>query len=339
MTPHHSLPYGLPDLDPEPYLDPGPPRRVRCYVRGCGQMLRPAREVCPVHGIRCHHSRYGFTYSFEDVRRNLIVDADLVAGRIVGHPFKFESDRLGLENSEDALTWNVFRSLQKAGLLHEVACMITGQEIAEEPVLYLWGLCLTEDSLEPWPLLIAARERFESCLPVSRPLTEPDIGLYLPGRYLILVEAKFSSGNPFYEDGPRRDATSLTKEELLSIYYDDALNILDVERGRQAERVPYQLWRNLVFAEWMAMADGHATPAYHANLTRTGYEEDSCSEFRRMVGHSFKNRFVHLAWEDIHSLVVERSELSLLERYLGGKTTGLIQAFRIAQRTSPKRDA
>src|SRR5262249_60453958 len=107
-----------------------------------------------------------------------------------------------------ALTWNVFRSLQEAGCLRDVAGLITGQAIAEEPRLYLWGLCQSSDTLEPWPLLVAARERFESSLPVERPLTEPDIALYLSGRYLIRIEANFTGANPAYEDGPRPDARS-----------------------------------------------------------------------------------------------------------------------------------
>src|SRR5208282_1292283 len=84
----------------------------------------------------------------------------------------------------------------------------------------------------PWDLLIAARQRFEANLPVNRPWTEPDIALYLPGRYLILIEAKFTSPNPAYENGPQKDPKSLTKDELLDIYQDSALTILDVERTR-----------------------------------------------------------------------------------------------------------
>src|SRR5947209_1732531 len=108
------LPFGTLDLDPQPHVVAGPPRRIRCYVRGCTELLRPSArscdgEVCPVHGIRCHHSTNGATYSYADVRRNIIVAADLFATRIVGNPHKYETNRLGHENSEDALTWNVFR--------------------------------------------------------------------------------------------------------------------------------------------------------------------------------------------------------------------------------------
>ncbi len=330
MTPERPLPYGTPDLDPEVHGDRGPPRRVRCYVRGCNHVLRPGNDLCPVHGIRCHHSGKSVTYSYADVRRNIIVDSELVAARVVGHPFKHESDRLGLEKSEDTLTWNVFRSLQMAGCLREVARLIVNEEVAEEPRLYLWGLCLTDDTLEPWPLLVAARERFESSLPVERPLTEPDVALYLPGRYLILIEAKFTSPNPAYEDGPRRNATSLTKNELVHIYRADALRILDADLARKASRVYYQLWRNMVFAEWMALADDSGTHTYHANLTRAGREEDSCDEFRKLVRPAFADRFVHLSWENIYGVTAARSDLSRLRRYLEIKSAGLVPAFQIA---------
>ena len=124
-------------------------------------------DLCPEHLIRCHHSSGGATYSYADARQNAIVGADLLAERIVGHPFKHESDRLGFEKSEDALSWNVFRSLQEVGVLREVAAWLTGLVILEEPRLYLWGLRVDDDSVVPWDLLIQARELFEQNLPVK----------------------------------------------------------------------------------------------------------------------------------------------------------------------------
>ena len=293
-------------------------------------MLRPVSQngkgdVCPDHGIRCHPSG---TYSYADLRRNLIIDADLVASRIVGHPFKYESHRLNQENSEDALTWNVFRSLQQAGALHHVAELITGQSVVEEPRLFLWGLCLTDDTFVPWDLLLAARRRFESNLPVKRPLTEPDIGLFLPGRYLILVEAKFTSPNPTYTDGPRKNSSSLTKTELIDIYQAPELRILDIDRARAAEKVHYQLWRNMVFAEWMALAGGRDTVAYHANLTRAGFETQSCHQFRRVIRVQHQHRFAHLNWESLTGVLPQNpSSLRRIHSYLDSKTANLHRAF------------
>ena len=99
------------------------------------------------------------------MRRNIIASSELFAERIIGHPFKYECHQIGAENSEDTLSWNVFRSLQEAGRLAEVAKLMVAEVHAEEPHLYLWGIRVDDDSFEPWDLLIAARQRFESHLP------------------------------------------------------------------------------------------------------------------------------------------------------------------------------
>jgi len=266
------------------------------------------------------------------VRRNFIVGADLVADRIVDHSFKYDTGCLGNEKSEDALTWNVFRSLQEANMLQEVAAWITGLTIPEEPRLYLWGIRLDGDLFQPWDLLIAARRRFEQNLPVDRPLTEPDIALYLPGRYLILIEAKFTSPNTFYATGPRRDRRSLTKVGLIDIYRDQALGILDVSRAGSSKRVYNQLWRNMVFAEWMARQDGPRTRAYLMSLTRRGCEQDSCEHFGKLVLPDFADRFVHRTWEEIDERWAARLPgLSRLHSYLATKTAALVQAFQLPE--------
>jgi len=328
------LPFGTHNLNPMAVCLSNNPRRVRCYVRGCKWILQaPTRyergEPCPEHGIRCHFSSSGATYSYADVRGNAIVAPDLLANRIIGHPFKFESHRLGNERSEDMLSWNVFRSLQEAACLGTLARAITGDATPLEPFLFLWGICLTDDAFDPWNLLNAARERFESALPVERPLTEPDIMLWLPGKYLILIEAKFTSGNMTYQRGARKDAHSLTLDELLNIYHDSTLQILDHDQACSAPRVHYQLWRNMVFSEWMAREDHPATKAYHVNLVRQGYEEANANEFHDLVNPEFQDRFRRITWEQIYHLYAAKSRVSTLCRYLETKTAGLVRAFHL----------
>jgi len=335
--PEPAEPYGTHNLNPEVQTKAGPFPLVRCYHRDCGRWLRRPTitydgELCPVHHIRCHYSRNAPTYSYADVRRNFIVGADLVADRIVDHPFKYDTGCLGHEKSEDALTWNVFRSLQEANVLQEVAAWITGVTIPEEPRLYLWGIHLDGDLFQPWDLLIAARRRFEHNLPVDRPLTEPDIALYLPGRYLILIEANFTSPNTFYTSGPRRGRKSLTKVELIDIYQDQRLRILDVNMAESSERVYYQLWRNMVFAERMARQDSPCTLAYLASLTRRGWEQESCEHFRQLIRPPFTDRFVHRSWEEIDERWAARLPgLSRLHSYLATKTAALVQAFQLPE--------
>jgi hypothetical protein len=325
-----ALPLGTLDLDPNVQFDPGPPLRIRCFVSGCNHyLIPPARgrrgETCPTHGITCSRSP---TYVYADVRRNIITARDLLADRIVGHPFKVESWRFGNERGEDALSFNLFRSFQEARCLNLIGRYVTGLDAEEEPRLYLWGLDLTDDSLRPWDLLIQARKRFERRLPVKRPKTEPDVGLFLPGQYLALLEAKFCSPNPFYPNGPRKDAQSLTKDELLDRYADVTLRYLDRQRAVQADRVYYQLWRNAVFAEFMAHLAGEGTQGYFANLTRRGCENASFSHFQGMVRPEFLGRVSHISWEDLFVLAgLSGGRLGTLQEYLLTKTANLLPAF------------
>lgn len=328
------LPYGISELNPAVVSQPGTSRSVLCYVQGCERTLRvPTRgfrgDICPRHGIRCHHSFAGSTYAYADPKRNVIVSAEQFASRIVRHPFKYESHRLGSEKSEDTLTWNVFRSLQEAGQLGAFVQGVTGETSPVEPFLYLWGIGLTDDEFEPWSLLVAARERFEEKLPVDRPYTEPDIALHLPGRYLILIEAKFTSPNTYYEPGPRKDSHSLTFDELLGRYSDDRLKILDEVKARAAQRVYQQLWRNTIFAEWMAVQDHPRTKAYHFNLVREGQETEAEPEFRKLINADFQDRFRRITWEQIYRGTEACERLETMRRYLANKTAGLRPAFQL----------
>lgn len=332
------LPYGTEDLHPPP-RSKAKQHVVRCYVRGCTHEIRtPTRstrgERCPDHGIVCHHSTVGGTYTYGDPRRNIIVSAGMMKEKIIGHPFKFESHRLGLERSEDALSWNVFRSLQEARQLARIAQQVTGDKCSFEPQLLLWGIDCSDDSFESWDLLIRGRKRFESCLPVDRPYTEPDIALFLPGRYLILIEAKFTSFNTFYERGPRRDSSSLTFEELLHLYAAPELQILDYAKAAQAHRIFYQLWRNTTFAEWMAKQDHPATRAFHVNLVRRGQDEASAREFSGLVRPEFHDRFQQWSWESVYELYRDVPQLNRLRRYLETKSAGLRVAFDLPRSSS-----
>ena len=328
------LPFGLGDLNPDPSRQPEDPSLARCYVRDCPQTLsRPVRgnrgQACPKHGIYCHRSSAGSTYSYADASRNIIVGTDWFRQRILRHPFKYESHRMGQERSEDAVSWNVFRSIQEARRLGDFVRLATGETHEAEPQLYLWGIRLTGDALDAWPLLIAARNRFENNLPVDRPQTEPDIALHLPGKYLILIEAKFTSPNTYYQRGPRKNSSSLTLDELLLIYDEPQNRILNREVAEAAERVYYQLWRNMVFAEWMARFDQPQTKAYHLNLVRSGYEQATATEFATLITAGFEDRFGQITWEQIHDWSAGDDQLSTMCRYLRTKTAGLTRAFDI----------
>lgn len=325
------LPYGVFDLNPHIVVHPGPPERIRCFVKDCKWFLRPPTrggfkgEVCPVHGIRVHRSG---TYSYHDPGRNVIVSPKLMTEGIMRSEFKFEANRMGNERGEDSLTYNVFRSFQEANALHLVSRLFTGMEVAQEPRLFLWGLEMTENSLKPWDLLVAARERWESSLPVSRPLTEPDCAIFSEGRFLVLCEAKFGSPNPVYTRGPRKDAQSLTLDELVNIYSDPTLQMLDDVKVATADQIEYQLFRNVRFAEFMARQDSPTTQPFFVNLTRHGAENGTFEHFFRLLRPEHSRRVRHVFWEQLFTLSqLVGGRLGHLQRYFITKTAGLRPAF------------
>jgi hypothetical protein len=147
---------------------------------------------------------------------------------------------------------------------------------------------------------------------------------------LVLIEAKFTSPNTFYERGERKDDQSLTMDELLAIYQDPDLRLLDTEKAKCRDRVAYQLWRNTILAEWMAMRDSSATKAYHINLVREGYEEASAREFGELLRAEHAERFRRATWEEVHRWAVLQSPaIDRLCEYMDQKTAQLTKAFRV----------
>ncbi len=331
--PDRDLPYGFDELDSNVQVHPDNPNVVKCFVRGCQHFVhRQTRdrkgELCPDHEIFCHLSGGTPTYSYRDERRNVIASPELFDDKIMGHPFKFDSKFLGHEKSEDTLSWNVFRSLHEANLLAGVANQLIGEDFAEEPDLYLWGIRASDDRFEPWDLLIQARAYFEDDLPVDRPLTEPDIALHLPGQYLVLIEAKFTSQNTFYTSGPQTKKGELTFDQLLDIYQFPEMRLLhDPEVARQKERVHYQLWRNTVFADWMARHDSPQTKPYHVNLVREGFEEHSEPEFQQLVRKEHAKQFRRATWEEIYRWLKLENLHPHLEKYFEQKSASLEKCF------------
>lgn len=326
------IPYGRYDL--EPLVKRRPNGSVKCLVRGCQQWLKSPTRVdrtgdeCPEHGIIIH----GNTYKYADPVRNIIVEQNYFRDHILNHRFKFDRSRFGHEVSEDAVTFNVLMSFRQAGLLHRIVQLATGLLIPTEPRLYLWGLHINS-GVEPWELLQLARDRFESDLPVKRPLTEPDIALWLPETYLILIEAKFTSSNSTFSRDTKTKLFDLTIDQVVNIYSDDGLRMLDEVTAGKRKVLHHQLWRNAVLGEWMATQDSAATKAYLVNLVREGHEDETCEEFVTLINPDYQDRFEQITWEQVYAIAEDhRDNLGDLCRYLEYKTAYLKQAFSIKPR-------
>jgi len=149
---------------------------------------------------------------------------------------------LGSQTSEDALTWNVFRSLQKAGRL-DIVC--NELDIGSPRGMLLWGLAPETDDVnaELQYQVGTLVRRFDGILPGQ--VTEPDVIIW-GSSGVAVIECKLSErGKPsahLWEGSPN----SVSKR--LPTYLQAEPNLLkrDVTREQIAE--VYQLVRMAFYA-------------------------------------------------------------------------------------------
>ena len=156
--------------------------------------------------------------------------------------------------------------------------------------------------------------------------TEPDIILRVPGRLLVLIEAKFGSSN----------ATLLDKEDRFGgvdeflARYPAAEGIEDpIDRKWIEEQAPKfvleQLVRNVVFATHLAEKGERMIVL---NLVRQSDEITVESEFRKHLVSQSCVEFRRVTWESLWTIVVRGGDNATpVVNYLANKSLGLRAAF------------
>lgn len=106
-------------------------------------------------------------------------------------------EKFASENSEDAVTWTVFRYLQASGLLAHVAHEVTlaGTRRKGDGALLLWGVPIPVND----PRGVGIRAEIERLLEAigerSNRFSEPDVLIDFDVCGLVVVEVKYRSGN------------------------------------------------------------------------------------------------------------------------------------------------
>jgi hypothetical protein len=309
---------------------------------------------CPVHGIRIHVATRTFVYyngsdapsKRTAALRNIRFERDYFADRILGNATKAETHRICNETSEDALTWNVFARLARERMLRKLVSNLTNQDLKDEPELYLWGLKVnlrdSSNSHDHSPALFSplahARDVFEP--DITNYLTEPDIMLYVPGQLLLLVEAKFTSGNPTAKGSAADDvlgAKPTSRAGILERYRSAALPDRALVADAATDPFYSQLYRNVVFAIHMANQLGvqwglgnlvrESEP--HQKPRKADFQDPTPFIHTILPKHSH-NRFAFYSWERLYAdHVAKATGLSDLAQYMNNKSAYCAKAFAI----------
>lgn len=336
-----------------------------CPVKACSnsELLKIEYQkrwqlpYCPNCGIRLHPKSGTFVYhngqrrdqQTESRLRNIHFQKEFFKRWILDSPHKAETHRLGYETSEDALSWNVFSALLETGRLGCAAEVLIESKVTPlpEPQLFMWGsrVDLGSGMFTPFSALGEARQKFEKEIRAFP--TEPDIMLLVPNKLLICIEAKFTSGNPLAQKSTitRSDEKPKTVQALLNRYYDQwpgAAKLIDPSRI-DSTRFHSQLFRNIIFAAWMAekmsIDDWHvvnlvsSTQWARKKARKEGaYDyQDPTASIRDYLKADNKKRFTFSTWENLYSQVINRdAQLNRLAEYLRHKTAFLEPAFELS---------
>ena len=230
------------------------------------------------------------------------------------------------------MTWNVFAALARQKKLAALSRRFSQFGSNDEPELYLWGLRVNLADPEPptpWAELDTARNVFEKN--IRKFQTEPDIMLYAPNRFLVLVEAKFLSPNTTVRPGAidKPEEMPRTRKGILVRYKLPPGSLLT-----PSDETPLfsQLYRNLVFA--IHMAKQLNVPWGFVNLTsqraRKKVSDDVTAFTNAVLPSESRHRFIRYTWEQLfHDHVEGRDDLQELADYLRHKSADCGKAFEI----------
>ena len=287
---------------------------VECPVKGCSENIEKQREVfkpeerfkCPMHNIYISPS----TFEYQSELDNLLWkdEADLFK-KIMKE--KRES-RIARDNSEDAVTWNVFRFLERSNLVESTLSYIVGSTFKLSEVIY-WSYSQNENAV--WSELNKARAEFGESPQRS---SEPDI-IIKTDNVLLFIEAKLTAGN---ETVPS-DKTNSKKYKTGGDNWFSKVFKSDYETVA-IDKKKYELLRFWLLGTWIAKQLD--LDFYLVNLVLSERENNIEADFRSHIYENQRMKFKRISWEDIYHRILS-SGLSGMDKetmikYFKNKTIG-----------------
>ena len=289
---------------------------VECPVKGCSEKIERQRVVfkkedrfkCPEHNIYISPSTFEYQSELDNLLWKDKADLDLFE-RI--KTVKRDS-RIARDNSEDAVTWNVFRFLGRNNLVEITLSSISSVTLKSPEVIY-WSYRQGEDS--SWSELNKAREEFGEEIKRS---SEPDI-IIKTDNVLLFIEAKLTAGN---ETVPSNMSNSKKYETGGDNWFSEVFES-DYKTVAIAEK-KYELLRFWLLGTWMAKQ--RDLDFYLVNLVLSEREKAIETIFKRHLYENRRMKFIRITWEDIYQRILN-SDLSGIDKdtmikYFINKTIG-----------------
>jgi len=288
---------------------------VECPVKGCNEKVERQRVVfkkedrfkCPKHNIVTSPTTFEYPSELDNLLWKESPDLELLKKIIRA---KRES-RMARDNSEDAVSWNVFRFLERNNLIEDFLSSITGTPIKSSEVIY-WSYSQKENT--SWSELNKARREFGEEINKS---SEPDI-IITTDKALFFIEAKLTASNetkPSDESNPKKYETG--GDNWFSKVFKSPYKTVAIDEKK------YELLRFWLLGTWMAQQQD--SDFYLINLVSSEREPDIEALFKRHINETQRRTFLRRTWEDIYQYVSNSgptAEKDVMLRFFKNKTLG-----------------
>ena len=302
---------------------------VDCHIKSCNIKVDRQRKYfkrlenfkCPIHNIYISPSTFDYVSDLDnllwiDEQDQVLLDQIKCVKR---------ESRMSRDNSEDAVTWNVFRYFERNKSLDKLLTLISSQTHNSIELL-LWTY--SQKECQGWSSLDKAREEFGENIKRG---SEPDV-IILTDNTLFFIEAKINAGNNTKPSNPNnlKKYTVGGQGWFPSVFNSDYNTIAIAEKK-------YELMRFWLIGTWIAK-ELHLN--FHlVNLVLNDKELQIEKKFGEHIICNSHNRFSRLSWEGIYDLISESNkndnETDLILNYFRTKSAGynsngkLLKTFKI----------
>jgi hypothetical protein len=252
------------------------------------------------------------TFIYEDFKDNLLwyddVEEDLLNKIMEVKRIKAQFHH---DNSEDAVTWNIFRFLERSKLLSEFLAKLCNSSVTNPEIIY-WSYSQSKQNV--WKGLVNARKEFRESPQRS---SEPDI-IVKSDKVLFFIEAKLTASSKI--DFNKSDTAEDKEERIRRYSKGDRFLKQPVENIIDAGY--YQLMRFWVIGA--SIAERLNLDFYLVNLVLSEKEENIEGDFKKYIKENQRKKFMRITWESIFEHIsnssLSRGDKDMITSYFRNKT-------------------
>lgn len=301
-------------------------KSVDCPIKSCSNKVDRQRKnfkrldnfKCSIHNIYISPSTIEYVSELDNL---LWIDKQDQTLLCQIKTVKRES-RISRDNSEDAVTWNVFRYFERNKSLDNFLSLFSS-ELHSSIELILWSYSQKEQ--KGWSFLDKARLEFGENIKRG---SEPDI-IIITDKTLFFIEAKVQASNHTVpsELNNKKKYTVGGQNWFSQVFKLDYQTIAITDKK-------YELMRFWLLGSWIAKElhlDFHLV-----NLVLSDKELLIEKEFGKHIIEDSHNRFSRITWESIYNMINDLNynnhETALILDYFRTKSAGYDNKGRLKKR-------